>query len=200
MKGSVTETTVEQDYATYTELSNRMFDSFAVKQLTYGELSNEFSSATGFRVNPTTKEIEFEYDESFALEEYRQFKRKEIMSWYEKDLVGNFTSALTNTDGINYEFLYDKDSQMKINGQTNKLNLMLSRLSLGQITQAQFEEYFPIPWRTANIGVVNLSYENYLVFADEVENHERSLLTKRLQKEGYVDSLTTKEEIEAVTW
>lgn len=199
-QGNVAKTSIEDDIATFTTLSDRNIESFDVIEFTFGEHKQEFTEATSYRVNPTTKELEFNYDPLFDLEDYRQFKKDEMFKRYEEDLLGGFVSSLIDANSVPYEFLYDKDSQMKINGQTNKLNLMLNRLSLGQIKQEDFDTYFPVPWRTANLGVIGLSYEDYLVFADEVENHERSLLTKRMQLEGYIDTLTAKEEIEAVTW
>jgi hypothetical protein len=198
--GSFTLPTIEQDIATFTALSERNRDTFDVLELEFGKHHFEFSQATSYRVNPTTKELEFNYDPLFSIEDYRQFKKDEMFKHYEDELLNGFSSSLVDTSGSAYHFLYDKDSQMKINGQTNKLNLMLSRLSLGQLTQVQFDAYFPIQWRTANLGIVGLTYGDYLVFADEVEQHERKLLTKRLQKEGLIDTLTTKEEIEAVVW
>ncbi|MFP5303294.1 hypothetical protein R2R70_19090, partial [Cobetia sp. SIMBA_158] len=59
--GSVVATTVEKDIQTYTALSERNRETFDVIELPYGFYNADFSIATGYRVNPETKEIEFTY-------------------------------------------------------------------------------------------------------------------------------------------
>lgn len=59
--GSVVRTTIEQDIATYTALSERNRDSFDVLELEYGQYAQDFAECNGYRVNPETKELEFSY-------------------------------------------------------------------------------------------------------------------------------------------
>lgn len=61
MQGSVIETTLEQDIATYTALSERNRDTFDVLELPYGAYSQDFAECNGYRVNVETKELEFSY-------------------------------------------------------------------------------------------------------------------------------------------
>lgn len=50
MAGDVVETTTEQDFATYTELKDRVPDTVGVIQLQYGELADSFSRMASVRV------------------------------------------------------------------------------------------------------------------------------------------------------
>lgn len=58
-QGAVIKTTIEQDIAAYKALFERNRDTFDVLELTYGRYTNDFASAKSYRVNPTTKELEF---------------------------------------------------------------------------------------------------------------------------------------------
>lgn len=59
--GWVIETTIEQDIKTYSVLSGRKRDSFDYIQLDYGQYSQDFLTCLSYRVNPTTKKVEFSY-------------------------------------------------------------------------------------------------------------------------------------------
>lgn len=59
MSGDVTETTLEQDKASMPVLTLIDSAQLGVKQLAYGELSIQFASSKGYRINPTTLEVEF---------------------------------------------------------------------------------------------------------------------------------------------
>ena len=60
-QGSVVATTVEQDIATFTALSERNSDTFDVIELAFGEYAQDFAECNGYRVNPATKALEFSY-------------------------------------------------------------------------------------------------------------------------------------------
>lgn len=64
MLGSVIATTIEQDIATYTALSERNRDTFDVLELPYGAYSQDFRECNGYRVNVETKTLEFSYHNS----------------------------------------------------------------------------------------------------------------------------------------
>lgn len=59
--GSVVETSVEQDIASYSVLADRVRDSFDVILLDYGQHRQDFNEATAYRVNVDTNELEFSY-------------------------------------------------------------------------------------------------------------------------------------------
>lgn len=65
-EGAVIETTIDQDIATFTALSERNRDTFEVIELPFGTNKQDFTECTGYRVNLTTKELEFSYPDPNA--------------------------------------------------------------------------------------------------------------------------------------
>lgn len=60
-QGSVVLTTVEQDIAAYTALSERNRDTFDVVELEFGAFAQDFAESNGYRVNIKTSKLEFQY-------------------------------------------------------------------------------------------------------------------------------------------
>lgn len=58
---SVSETTIEHDITTFTTLSERNRSTFDVIELLLGAYAQDFSECNGYRVNVTTKMLEFSY-------------------------------------------------------------------------------------------------------------------------------------------
>lgn len=63
------ETTKEQDFLTYRELTGRNPETVEVLQLEYGQYRGDFEKATSFRLNIETKTVEFELPEVFQSHE-----------------------------------------------------------------------------------------------------------------------------------
>ena len=61
MQGAVVATTIDQDIATFTELSKRNRSTFDVIELPFGAYAQDFAERNGYRVNVETKAIEFSY-------------------------------------------------------------------------------------------------------------------------------------------
>ncbi len=61
MSGDVQPTTIEQDIATFTALSERNRDTFDVLELPFGAFEQDFAECNGYRVNVETKELEFSH-------------------------------------------------------------------------------------------------------------------------------------------
>ena len=59
MEGDVRETTLEEDCLTMPILTLISPEQIGIKHLIYGELREQFISSSGYRINPTTEEIEF---------------------------------------------------------------------------------------------------------------------------------------------
>lgn len=59
--GSVVETTIEQDFASYLALQGLVPETVGVAQFEYGQFSEDFIQCSGYRINPTTLAIEFVY-------------------------------------------------------------------------------------------------------------------------------------------
>lgn len=60
-EGLVILKTVEQDIETYTALSERNREIFDVLELPFGAFAQDFAECSGYRVNPETKTLEFNY-------------------------------------------------------------------------------------------------------------------------------------------
>lgn len=60
-QGSVIPTTIEQDIQAYKALSERNRENFDLIELEYGQYVQDFAECNGYRVNPTTKTLEFSY-------------------------------------------------------------------------------------------------------------------------------------------
>lgn len=60
-EGSVVPTTIEQDIASYKVLNQRVRSTFDYIELSYGAYAQDFQSAISYRINPSTKKIEFVY-------------------------------------------------------------------------------------------------------------------------------------------
>ena len=86
-QGAVIATTIEQDIATFTALSERNQDTFDVIELPFGAFAQDFAECNGYRVNPETKQLEFSYpdpNEPDAQQEFRAPLSAEIESLKEK--------------------------------------------------------------------------------------------------------------------
>lgn len=59
--GNVVETTIEQDFTVYVSLTERVPETVGVIELAYGNLAQDFQECNGYRINPTTLQIEFSY-------------------------------------------------------------------------------------------------------------------------------------------
>jgi hypothetical protein len=60
-QGSVIATSIDQDIATYTALSERNRETFDVLELPFGAYQQDFAECNGYRVNVDTGTLEFSY-------------------------------------------------------------------------------------------------------------------------------------------
>ena len=94
-QGAVIPTTVEQDIATYTALSERNRQSFDVLELPFGAYAQDFATpGVQYRVNLETKELEFSYPDPNAPEEPQPYQKP--LSQEVKDL--RMEVARSNTE------------------------------------------------------------------------------------------------------
>lgn len=61
MQGGVVEETIDEIIPKFTALSERIRDTYDVLELPYGAYAQDFRECNGYRVNPTTKALEFSY-------------------------------------------------------------------------------------------------------------------------------------------
>ncbi|WEG18485.1 hypothetical protein PQ478_08380 [Alkalihalophilus pseudofirmus] len=59
--GFVTPTSIEKDIADFKVLSERNANSYRLLEIPFTQYSQDFSEASSYRVNPETKELEFQY-------------------------------------------------------------------------------------------------------------------------------------------
>ncbi|MNP01469.1 hypothetical protein D3C76_932850 [compost metagenome] len=59
--GHVRETTLEEDFTTYTALAERVPETVGCLQLAYSQYAQDFAECNSYRVNPDTLELEFSY-------------------------------------------------------------------------------------------------------------------------------------------
>lgn len=64
--GYVVDTTVEQDFESYTELASRVPSTVGMLQLTYGQYQDDFNRTPDYRVNLATGALEFSYPDPTA--------------------------------------------------------------------------------------------------------------------------------------
>lgn len=59
MTGDVQETTLEEDKIAMPILGLIPEDQLGIKQLAYGELADQFITCNGYKINPSTGEVQF---------------------------------------------------------------------------------------------------------------------------------------------
>jgi hypothetical protein len=59
--GSVVETTMEQDFASYAALSARVLETVGLLQLEYGQYAEDFTTCNGYRIDPDREKVLFSY-------------------------------------------------------------------------------------------------------------------------------------------
>ncbi|MET3699345.1 hypothetical protein SAMN05877753_10216 [Bacillus oleivorans] len=69
-----TETTIDQDIATFTALSERNRESFDVMKFEFGQFAQDFAECNGYRVDPATKTLEFSYPDPNAPQEPQPYQ------------------------------------------------------------------------------------------------------------------------------
>lgn len=180
-QGSVVETSIEQDIVTYTALSERNRETFDVIELPFGTYRDEFTTATGYRVNPTTKEIEFNYDPTFNLEQYKFFKIEELKKKCQEDIHHGFISQLNN-----HHYRTNSDDQLNFLG---KFNQVMSD-----------ETILTVFWKTEDVGYIEHTRADWLAIYKEGLASKEQKLFKYDQLRQRVNASTTKEEVEAIAW
>lgn len=143
---------------------------------------------------------EEEQARQLSLEEVKSQKVQELYMKCDEAISRGFVSTVIDVNNVPYEFYYAEKDQLKLNGQANLINIWLNRLSLGEITQAEFDTKFPIAWNTKSHGWVNFSYQEFVQILDDTSNHERNNYGKRTSLEAQVDIATTPEEVQLIVW
>ncbi|MBP0725524.1 hypothetical protein J5Y03_10025 [Bacillus sp. RG28] len=181
MQGSVIETTVEQDIEVFKVLSERNRETFDYIQFEYGEFSKEFAECTSYRVNPTTKEIEFNHDPSFNLEQYKTFKIEELKKKCQEDIYNGFVSKLNN-----HTYRTNNDDQLNFLGKYNQL---MSDTSIKTVM-----------WKTEDVGYIEHTRSDWLSIYNEALTAKEQKLFHYEQLRQQVNACKTKEQVETILW
>ena len=72
MSGYIRETTLQEDFATYKALTERVLETVGVVKLEYGKYAQDFRECNDYRVNPTTLTLEFSYPDPSQPIAYQQ--------------------------------------------------------------------------------------------------------------------------------
>jgi hypothetical protein len=179
--GSVVPTTIAYDIQTYKALSSRNRETFDVLELEYGQYAQDFAECNSYRINPTTKEIEFNYDHSFNLEQYKTFKIDELSQKCKEDIYKGFTSNLNG-----HFYRTNTDDQLNFLGKFNQL--------------MSDETLTTVMWKTEDVGYIEHTREDWLSVYNEALTAKEQKLFKYDQLRDQVNACTTKEEVEAVVW
>lgn len=187
MQGSVVETTVEQDIMSYVALAERVRETFDVVELAFGEYQNEFITATSYRVNPTTREIEFNYDSTFDLEQYKTFKLQELSQKCGQAILGRFSSIVGTTT---YQFSNDTEAQSNFKDGI----WALENNKVAAVTWTAYDELGKIVRISLDLAqLINVN-------VDRLTHQQMNVAKLRDTLQPQLEACTTKEEVEAIVW
>ncbi|NEZ45113.1 hypothetical protein [Paenibacillus alvei] len=76
--GNVVETTLDYDISVYKALNERVKESFDYIELEYEQNAKDFAACNGYRINPSTKQLEFSYPDPNQPESEKPVYRKPL--------------------------------------------------------------------------------------------------------------------------
>lgn len=141
MHGSII-ITRQQEISAYKALSERVRDTFDVIELDYGEQIEKFIEVKSYRINPQTKEIEFNFDYSFDPNQYKVFKQNELKNKCQEEIQSGFTAS------NGHKYRTNTDDQLNFLGKFN------------QITS--FSTIVTVMWKTEDEGYLEHIREEWL--------------------------------------
>jgi hypothetical protein len=177
-------------------LSERNADTVGVIQLEYGDLSDKFSTCTGYYVDITKIPIDkaaivftFTTPEA-SLEHVKQVKINELSQDCQSAIVGGFHStAYQNVDKV-----YDSTQEDQANITGNALSAMSK---LAGTPGCQDDKFY---YHARGEEFVEWTPEETLALARDFKLFKEQQLIKNKQLQAYVDTLETVEEVQKVTW
>lgn len=179
--------TVDEEIPKYHALSERNRETFDVLELPFGAYQNEFETATSYRVNPTTKELEFNYDPLFTLEDYKQFKLEELTKKCTEVILGRFNSTVAT---VVYQFSND------IEAQSNFKDAIWA-LENNKATSVAWTTY-DTTGQIARISLDLIQLSN--VNVDRLTHQQTNVGKLRDVLQPRVEACATKAEVEAIVW
>jgi hypothetical protein len=181
-QGAVVATTIEQDIEIYTALSERNRDTFGVSELSFGEHAEQLATASGYRVNPETKELEFIYEEDLSkLEGFKEMKINNLNRQCEKAIEEGFTSTVNG-----HIYRTNRDDQINFMGQKDELT-----------SDAIIET---VMWKTEDAGYLSHTREEWLEIYFEALANKKVQLFKYNTLKGQVLAAASKKAVDLISW
>jgi hypothetical protein len=183
---------IEYEISIYTALSERNRTTFDVLELPFGAYANEFSTATSYRVNPTTRELEFNYDPLFTLEDYKKFKLEELSKKCTETILGRFNSTITDSAGVATVYQFSNDTEAQSNFKDG-----MWALENNKATSVTWTAY------DVNGTVVRISLDLpklVNVNVDRLTHQQMNVSKLRDTLQPQVKAATSKSEVESVVW
>lgn len=195
MQGDVIETTIDQDFQSYTALKNRTKDSIEAIQLDYGQLSDKFMSCTGYYVDITKNPIDasaivFSFTTPEAsLDQVKQSKINELENDCTKVKDVGFKSSCLGTEKT---FDSSPENRTLIMGLAMKASLIASGTTLPDST---------LDWKAADEPVCySWTPQQMITLGVDLSTFMTNTIKHKEQLQQYANTLTSVEEVQKVTW
>ena len=184
--GSVRETTQEEDFASYIGLQGRNPESVICIQLEYGQDADKFASCYEYRVDPTTRQIVFNFIPPQAtLDEAKSAKKQEIELAANDALTAGFDCQPFG-DGITHHYSYDTVAQTRLHKFFSVQNSPL----------AQAE----IKWSTAKGVLLTHTAEQFMKVCGAAFQHESKIDNLQTYIESLVEPCETLDDVGVIKW
>lgn len=180
--GFVVETSVEEDFATYVSLSERVPSAIGCIQLKYGQFSEEFIHFQ-LRIDTETENLIWTPRSDGTLDDAKIKKLKQLAQMRDTQISTSFQSLALGTLHT-YNFSSSAQSDFRGKGLLLSLNPSISS----------------VMWATLENGFVQHSREQFIQVITDGGAHEETLKFKYFQLENQVNSSTTIESVNAITW
>lgn len=195
MQGNVVETTIDQDFQSYTVLQGRIKDSVGIIQLDYGQLTDKFLSCTGYSVDITKNPIDasaivfsFVTPEA-SLEQVKQAKCDELENDCTKVKDGGFKSSCLGNEKT---FDSSPENRTLIMGLAMKASLIANGVTLPDST---------LDWKAADEPICYAwTPQQMIILGVDLSTFMTNTIKHKEQLQQYVNTLTTAEEVQKVTW
>jgi len=180
--GDVIETTIDQDFASYTALQERVPESVGCLQLEYGQFFDNFLNYR-YHIDPTTETIVWDIDPiDGGLEEVKQLKIDQLNDMCNQTISAGFTS-----DALGSANTYDfkNDDQINLGG-------MLNAITAGLVTGS-------IVWKASGVPQSHTVDQFKQVFADGLQ-HKNNNIGKYWTLKAQLLAVTNVEDVKAIVW
>lgn len=153
--------------------------------------SSEVLKFVGYDIKETKVIAKYEVEKAEKIDQVevaRHAKLAELRTECRRSIYNGFVSSVTDKNGVPYEFRYN---------QLDQLNFYQVALRLAQNPPSA--EYL-IPWKTKNVGVVELTVEQFNRVIEEGEAHKLEKQKRFWELEAQLKAATTADAIQAIKW